>query len=166
MGFFTIGAAGRGAEPDDGEPMARQLELLQQILAKKDIAAVVKGRGGPEALEAVQAAVAALRAADQARPRTLATPSETQRLDLLDGVIVDLSRSAYQAARAAARALGQPSLEEELALTGLYGRRRRPGQPGSPDPNSGDDDRDDDGDDDGDDGPEGDKGDKGDKGGT
>ena len=44
-------------------------------------------------------------------------------MDLLDGITLELCRAARHAARAAAHALGKPSLAEEFELSALYGPR-------------------------------------------
>jgi len=53
------------------------------------------------------------------------TPTETARLDLVDGLIVELCRAARRAARAAARALGRPEIAKAFELTHLYKQTRR-----------------------------------------
>ena len=103
--------------------LSRQLALLSGGLALPAVAPVVAGAGGPEAAAAVEAArtrvdaVLARGASHSGR-----TPQETEKLDLLDGIVVDLCRQFRKAARSAARSLGTPALAELFDLDLLYGR--------------------------------------------
>jgi hypothetical protein len=62
-----------------------------------------------------------LREASQTTAAPRGTPQETEQLDLLDGIILSLVRSAREAADAASKALGEPALVAEFELTELYG---------------------------------------------
>jgi len=52
------------------------------------------------------------------------TPEETAQLDLIDGIIVGLTRSAREAAVSAAKALGEPAIKAAFRLNQLYGGSR------------------------------------------
>lgn len=58
--------------------------------------------------------------------------AETDRLDLLDGIIVALARGARKAARDAARRLGQPSLTANFELDKIYKRGAAPAKIAAP----------------------------------
>ncbi|MDI1480270.1 hypothetical protein [Polyangium sp. y55x31] len=47
---------------------------------------------------------------------------ETETLDLIDGIIVSLTRTAREAADAAARELGEPALATAFELSTLHKR--------------------------------------------
>jgi len=116
-------AATARAPAYDGAELSDQLEHLRLALADATVAAAAAGRGGPEALADLQAAIAALRAAEQERATGNGAPAQTERLDLLDGIVVTLARSARRAARTAARRLSKPAMVIEFELTALYGSR-------------------------------------------
>ncbi len=113
------------AAPPTPELMAVQLEALRDVLAHPAIAKAAKSRGGTELASALTPQVIALRAVNQASDSRGGTPEETETLNLLDGVIVELVRGARHAARAAARALGEPTVAEAFKLTALYRRGLR-----------------------------------------
>jgi len=103
-------------EPGRDEDLAVQLDLLAGAWADATVADATKGRGGAKALANLQAAAAALRAAATERAGT-GTQTSTEQMDLLDGIIVTLCRSARKAAKQAAKELGRPALLQDFALT-------------------------------------------------
>lgn len=107
----------------DADLLREQLQALRSPLARLDVAAVTADRGGPAVLAAVDASIAELRTIEQSRPTKRGTPAETERLDLIDGIIVENVRALRRAIRSLARALGQPALAEPFELLALYGRR-------------------------------------------
>jgi hypothetical protein len=115
-----------------------QLKILQPVLEDKDVAALIKKRGGPEAVAVIKQAVTMLVDAQKGHIGGGGAPAETARMDLLDGLIADNVRDARRAARAAARALGRPELARAFELTGLYaghrGRRNPSPSPAPADP--------------------------------
>lgn len=114
----------RGPERD-GEKLAEQLDVLRAKLGAPAVAAVTAGRGGPEAVARMQKAAAALRALTQ--QKTGREPAEaTELLNLLEGLVVTLARSAWKAAREAAKELGRPALAEAFDLGVLYRHGRAP----------------------------------------
>ncbi len=124
--------------PTKAEPMAQQLDLLVIALKKPDVASLVAGQGGPEAVSALDAAIVALRKADQEDVGVRGTPAETEMLDLLDGVIVQNVRRARRAATAAGRKLGNEAIVKEFKLDKLY--RSRAGGPPAEETDDGPDD--------------------------
>jgi hypothetical protein len=110
----------------DAEKLAVQLGVLLRVLggAKAQPAhpLLVKAaqlRGGEAAVKALSLQVASLQeAAKQGSPGGTAT--ETEEMDLLDGIIVTLTRKARKAAREADKKAGTKSLSKEFALDKLY----------------------------------------------
>lgn len=103
---------------DDGEKLVDQLEVLRSTLALLAVAAAATDRGGPEAVAALTQAAARLRASNKAIAGR-GTLSATERMDLLEGLLVTLARSARKAAVAAAKRLGLPAVANEFALSDL-----------------------------------------------
>ena len=128
---IEIALRGGGSSGSDADKLRAQLQGLRAPLAREDVAEAAADRGGAAAIAAIDASLAELRSIEQVRPTKRGTPAETERLDLIDGIVVDLVRSARRAARALAAALGQPSIAERFELEALYGgrparRRARP----------------------------------------
>lgn len=109
----------------DDEALTRQLELLAEALRHPILGAEAATRGGTLSLREVEAAIHNLRESAQARNTKRGTPSETEHLDLLDGIIVTLARSARRAARLAAVRLGTPALAKAFELSRLYATRSK-----------------------------------------
>ncbi|MRG92279.1 hypothetical protein [Polyangium spumosum] len=110
------------AAQDDAEKLAVQLDTLRDVLTKEAIAAAVFDRGGPGAALRLGKAAETLRAVAKEREGT-STVAATEHLDLIDGIVVTLARSARKAARAAARELKQPAIAAAFELSHLYGTR-------------------------------------------
>ncbi len=108
-----------------GEGLAKQLDSLQNILKDPEIENAAKTRGGPEAVQDLGTQAKALRDTAEAKAAPRGTPVETETLDLLDGIIVSLTRSAREAADAAARELGEPAISTAFELSALYKRRTK-----------------------------------------
>jgi hypothetical protein len=100
------------------EPLAKQLTLLVATLKDPPLTAVAEGAA--QAITALEAATSALRQADQSDVARRGTPAETETLDLLDGIIVRLTRRARRAAGAVARQAGNPALAQAFQLDKLY----------------------------------------------
>ncbi len=115
-----------GADP---VALLTQLERLAALFAEAEVAQAAAERGGAALAESLPAAVAALRelAASAQPPR--GTPEATERLDLIDGLIVENVRAARRAARAAADDLGRPALAKAFELSLIAGRPRHPAAP-------------------------------------
>ena len=107
----------------DGEKLATQLDTLRAALADPSVSPEALGRGGPEAAIELQSAADALWAVAKERAGAQGTPAETELLDLLDGIIIGLTRGARKAARAAAKRLGTPALTADFDRTKLYASR-------------------------------------------
>lgn len=115
----------------DAVKLREQLEQLAEQLSTKELAASARSRGGTAALAALKAAIASLRAAEAELPAGTNTTAATELMDLLDGYIVESTRRARKAARAAATALGQPDIASAFELNALYAGRRH-GTAGAP----------------------------------
>lgn len=109
-----------GADP---QMLLDQLKVLKELLGDREVAAVLKKRGGPEAAQAVELAVVAVGKIPLNRAPGGTVP-ETAQMDLLDGLIVDNVRAARRAARVAARRIGRLEIEHAFELGELYRRRR------------------------------------------
>jgi len=104
----------------DDQALARQLELLAEVLRNPVVMKVGADRGVRHAIEEVASAIDQLRSAAHSRVTKRGTPEETERLDLIDGLIVSLVRSARKAARVAAVRHGSPALAKAFELSKLY----------------------------------------------
>lgn len=107
-----------GADP---EPLATQLEVLHNTLGHAVVREEAEGRGGAQAIEDLRASAVAVRGAVRSNTKRRGTVAETERLDQIGGIIVDLTRRARKAARSAARQIGQPSIARAFELDLLYG---------------------------------------------
>jgi hypothetical protein len=106
---------------EEANALAAQLDRLRKVLDDDGtVEELSKSRGGPKAVKDLADAAGALRVAAQNAAGTRGTPEETERLDLIDGIILGLVRGAAKAAGYAAKALGEPSLDSAFALTELY----------------------------------------------
>lgn len=110
-----------GADPTK---LGAQLKTLRAQLAAPRIGDVVRGPARQKAIAALTAAETKLTAASRTgRP---GTPAETEELDLLDGLIVELCREFRGFARTAADEHGQPAIATAFELVKLYPARRAP----------------------------------------
>lgn len=103
----------------DPEALRQQLEELLGVARHER----VKTELGDEAatLDSVLAtSITAIETTRAAKARAPGTRTETDYIDFLEGLMIDLLRLARRAARAAARALGQPALADEFELNQLY----------------------------------------------
>lgn len=106
-----------GAEP---QRLIDQLKLLLKCFDDTTFAAAAGARGGDALRDQAVAIIPKLQRAADALDVVRGTPEQTTRLNLLDGLIVELVRSARRAARAAASELGRPELETIFGLSELY----------------------------------------------
>ena len=107
----------------EGEELAKQLDHLADTLDPQkapEAAAAAADRGGPETLAPLRSAAAVLREAVKKKPTVRGTPVETQRLDQIDGIIVDICRRGRDAAEAASKDLGDPAILKAFKLDKLY----------------------------------------------
>jgi hypothetical protein len=115
---------------DDADKLAGQLTTLREPLTNAVVATAAENRGGPQAVAALNTQIEALRAAAKERATGPGTPAATERLDILDGIIISLARAARKAARAASKRLGTPAMLVEFELSHLYSPR--PATPATP----------------------------------
>lgn len=109
----------------DDEVLVRQLELLAEVFRHPVIGMESALRGGVLALREIEVTIRNLREAAHARIAKPGTPLETEKLDLLDGIIVSLVRGARRAARIAAVRLASPALAKPFELSKLYATRSK-----------------------------------------
>ena len=118
----------------DAGLFADQLEHLHGALVDPALAPAAADRGGPEAVVDLETTIATLRSADRGYTGIRGTPVATERLDLLDGIVVTLARRAFRAAHAAGRRLGKPALAAAFDLKHVRKSRARPDDTPSPAP--------------------------------
>jgi hypothetical protein len=105
---------------DDPEAMASQLRLLAGALALTAVMDVVRPRGGEAALAALEKSAEAISQAVADMAQRTSTTALTERLDLLDGLIVERLREIGRVAKEAAKETGSPALAEAFLLKHLY----------------------------------------------
>ncbi|EYF04277.1 hypothetical protein [Chondromyces apiculatus] len=103
----------------DGESLALQLDVLRNMLLRPAVAAVTVDRGGPETVTDLTATITTLRTSNFQHVGTSAQ-SDTERVNVLEGMIVTLARSARKAAVAAGHRLGSEALAALFELSALY----------------------------------------------
>jgi hypothetical protein len=107
-------------QTDSGQSLlklAAQLDALAAIASDPWISAALASRGKDQlAASLTQSAADARALFDQTNQRT-STTAHTERLDLLDGLIIQLVRDARRLARRAARDGAQPELARAFELT-------------------------------------------------
>ncbi len=108
--------------PEQAEALAAQLDSLRALFGDATIAGVTADRGGPEVVADALARASALRASFGEKTQVPGTPAETQHLDLLDGIIVQLARAARRAARSVAKEEGDPAIAALFELVDLDGQ--------------------------------------------
>lgn len=116
----------------DAKKLRDQLELLAGLL--EDEAIRGKTPDAENLRTTLTSRAAAIDIARQNRTTPAGTPVETEDINLIDGLGVELVRLARKAARAAARALGQPAIADAYELDELYqatGRKKSTTDPNS-----------------------------------
>ncbi len=103
----------------DAAKLASQLEALDEVAQEAPVAAAL-GDQAADLHTQLQARVDALHTARAEKAAPHGTPAATEDLDLLDGLIVTLVRTARKAARAAARLEGTPAIAKSFELDQLY----------------------------------------------
>ena len=103
----------------DAEELERQLRQLANVCANESVRAKL-GDNAATLETQLNNSIAALNAAREQKTGARGTPAETEYLDLLDGLAVELVRLARKAARAVARDLGQEAIATDLDLRELY----------------------------------------------
>jgi hypothetical protein len=105
----------------DARSLAGQLEQLQKLIeGNKTIATAAAECGGTKLLVELTKQIQDLRVVSPTNKISRGTPQETERMDLLDGLIIELVRSARKAARSAAKETGQESIATAFELDSLY----------------------------------------------
>lgn len=108
----------RGAKNEDTLPGA--MRDLHKALSHPKAVALADDRGGVALREVLLVQADGLKKIQEARALRPGTPEHTARLDLLDGIVLELVRRARKSAKAAARAKGQPVIERAFLLDQLY----------------------------------------------
>lgn len=103
----------------DDDKLAAQLELLSRTFDNAEIAKLAKARGVDGVVADLQKERAELLAAAHEQASQAGTMTETEHLDVLDGVIVTLARAARRSARAAAKSAGEPAIAAAFELTAI-----------------------------------------------
>lgn len=101
------------------------LPTLLGAMRQPDVASIIAGRGGPQAVQRMEQALAQLRATMEERASHTPVTAEAEQRNVIAGLIVSLVRSANDAARLAARSQGLPSIAAEFKLTHLTPWRSR-----------------------------------------
>ncbi len=102
-------------------PLAVQLKTLAGAVGLEAVKPLVIERVGEPFIEALQARIGELDAlASERDALSPGTPEVTERLDLLDGIIVSIARRARTCAESASKALSEPSILTAFALDKLY----------------------------------------------
>ncbi|MBI5537421.1 MAG: hypothetical protein HY898_32155 [Deltaproteobacteria bacterium] len=101
----------------DAVRLAAQLDQLRATLTMARVEAMAAKRGGPGLVPRLAHTAERLRATHADRRGT----EQGDRIDLVDGIIVELVRDARRASRSAARALGRPEIAGAFELIRLYG---------------------------------------------
>ncbi|HWN69084.1 MAG TPA: hypothetical protein VNM90_15705, partial [Haliangium sp.] len=118
------------ADPDDDQALLEQLDTLSAVFVDVLVAKAIQDRGGTEITTRLADAQAELMSSIRQRAARTEIPAVADERDILDGIIVLLARAARNAARVAARHLGQPAIEVAFRLTHLT----RPGSDPALDP--------------------------------
>ena len=101
-----------------GDPLllASQLDQLRAILTMARVERAVSDRGGPALVPLLVETADRLHATVR-EPR----PSDTNPIDVIDGIIVELVRDARRASRSASRTLSRPEIAAAFELVRLSG---------------------------------------------
>lgn len=106
-----------GAEP---QKLIDQLKLLRALFDDAGFMATASARGGDHLRDQLDALIPKLQTAADTIDQHISAPVDRARIDLIDGIIVELVRAARRAARGAASDLGRPELEQVFGLSELY----------------------------------------------
>jgi hypothetical protein len=117
----------------DDTQLPVHMQLLHATLMDPAVITVVAGRGGLEVAAELEIRLPAVQAALGDRNEHPPSTAASELRDVLDGIIVTLARNARAAARAAARALGQPAIAAAFELVHLDAPRTRRAAPDAPD---------------------------------
>lgn len=109
-------------DPADDQRLLEQLDTLDGVLGDPIVTEAIQDRGGAEIARRLTDAHAALMSTMRQRAARTEISAVADERDILDGIIVSLARAARNAARIAARHLGQPAIEVEFRVTHLTPR--------------------------------------------
>jgi hypothetical protein len=109
----------------DDTQLPVHMQLLHATLTDPAVVPVVAGRGGRDAATELETRLPGVQAALGDRNEHPPSTAVSELRDVLDGIIVTLARNARAAARAAARALGQPAIAAAFELVHLDPPRTR-----------------------------------------
>lgn len=105
---------------DTPDKLAKQLKLFGTLFEKKELAPYLKERGQEDIVKETNDVCGVLNTVSKEYSLRPGTPEHTERLDLLDGLIVRLARRAQRAAVVASKVMGQESIANAFKLTQLY----------------------------------------------
>ncbi len=103
------------------DALLAQLRLIAHCWTSKAIATEAAKRGGDEVIALLQTQIQTLDASLKDLQQATTTSADTQRLDLIDGLIIERVREASRAAKVAAKVEGNPALADAFKLKHLYG---------------------------------------------
>lgn len=103
-----------GEPGGDERVYAAHLSRLREVLALPSVATEVADSGGPEADAKLVSALATLRRVDEGE-----APAANRNEDVLDGMIVELCRTAQFAAQSAAKEIGDGAIAGKFRLIKL-----------------------------------------------
>lgn len=109
------------AAPKTTDGFLSQLRLLAHCWTNHAVANEAAKRGGVDLLGSLQAQIAVLEATQKDLQHAAPTAADTQRLDLIDGLIIERVREARRIAKTASKASGDPALADAFKLTHLDG---------------------------------------------
>jgi hypothetical protein len=101
------------------------MKRLHALLGEPVLEPLIVNRGGPDMLLRIERSRNSLLSAIRERGGNPEVSALSDERDILDGIIVTLTRNAARAARVAARRLGQPAIAQEFKL--VYFRATRNG---------------------------------------
>lgn len=108
----------------DEAALSMQLETLHAMLQHPVVAPLVADRGGPEIAARIQSALDKLSSTSGDHAAQTPVTAAAEQQNILDGIVVTLTRRANAAAQVAAKRLGMPSIAAAFALTHLERTRR------------------------------------------
>lgn len=110
----------------DDTTLLDHMKRLHAMLNEPMLESYIATRGGPGMIVRVISARESLIAAMRERAANPEVSALSDERDILDGIIVTLTRNAARAARVAARRLGQPAIAQEFKLIHFRSRASAP----------------------------------------
>lgn len=121
------------AAPDD-TTLLDHMKRMHATLIEPVLVPLIAGRGGPGLTVRLETSRDKLLAAIRERAAHPEVSALSDERDILDGIIVSLTRNAARAARVAARRLGQPAIAKEFELVYFRSTRSIPADGDEPTP--------------------------------